>query len=98
MGLFYTSFINKTIDTFNQNKEQSFEVFLDSPKMKSILSEFDISEDSLTWALNLEQIFHQLELTPITYKDRIEKPIQDNNKDWENSDMSYLTKKISKLL
>lgn len=94
MGLFYKSFIQKTIETF-KIQDQSFEVFLNSDQMKLILEEFDITEDSLTWALNLEQIFNQLDIEPQLYKDRIEKPLKDNYDDWNNSDLSFLKKNHS---
>jgi hypothetical protein len=91
MGLFYNAFINETIKAF---KEQScpFEEFLQTQKMKDIMTKYDILEGSLNWALNVDKIFEDLKIEPVIYKERISKLLQDNANDWINSDMSYLDK------
>lgn len=83
MGILYTSFIKATLDVYKKTN-LDFEDFLDSDQMKTICKAYTVSEDSLTWALNLEAMFDQLKIKPERYLDRINSPIQQNANDWNN--------------
>lgn len=89
MGLYYTSFIKKLKTEFLK-QTKPLEEFLGSDDVKAIYEEYQVAEDSLHWALNIEQLFKELDVIPLKYLERIRKPLDDNFHDWKNDDIAYL--------
>ncbi len=93
MGLYYNAFIERIKLEYKKSSNMTLEDFLITKKAQKIYKEFDVSEGSLTWALNLSKIFEDLDQKPRILKESINKTLNDNFKEWENDDFSYLIKK-----
>lgn len=90
MGLYYHSFLNKMKNEYKKSK-LCLRDFMDQIAPK-IYKEFDITPDSLHWALNIDKFLEDLnEITEPEFS-LAKKVLKENNDLWEKEGFNFLKK------
>lgn len=91
MSLFYHAFLNEMNQAYKKSK-LSLREFLDI-KASLIYKDYEISTNSLYWALNIDKFFEDIKESIEPESTLAKKILKENEVDWINQDLGYLKKR-----